>query len=169
MAYLYIAGHKGVVDGLSKGGAVTGVVPRLISRYCWNSPYTHISLPHIESHIGNPQEWVTWEAVSEGVVYGKMGTRSFDLYGYPLDRIEVDKAWAWLGARVGSKYDYWGLYGFLWRSDKYQDPTKWMCSELGAGALESIGKGFNWSVIRPHQISPKILLSICDGPLMVGR
>jgi len=85
------------------------------------------------------------------------GTRfkEIDLTNGRWDRVTVNiptymenRIHAWCERRVGRKYDFKGIFGFVFGKN-FQDPIKWYCSEICAAALRCNGV-FDF----PHKISP---------------
>jgi len=137
-------------------------IPRIIARYQWGVPYSHTAIL-VNPESPNPK---CWEATSAGVTYNgwydcRPAGTPYHVYSYPCTVHQRERAFRFLDRQIGKPYDYWGLFAFLWRSSKYQDPKKWFCSELAAAAFQVSGiSAFNWNVIKPHQITPRLLAAV---------
>lgn len=79
-----------------------------------------------------------------------------------LPTVVVDKLVEWCESRVGDKYDYTAIWGFITRLDR-QDNGKWFCSEFVVEALKTVGVDLfrrtpSWK-ISPHLVSISPLLN----------
>ena len=140
---------------------------RLIMRYQWGVPYFHIACvdPRVTDKV------MVWEAVTDGVVHREQDMdEPFDAYYVDVDSVRAQLYCRKMDEKIGLSYDFLGLYGFLWRSDKYQDNNKWFCSELGAnGLMEAKVPAFNWNIMKPHRVTPALLVAGLKGPYTLGE
>lgn len=163
-AKMWVIGSKGVIEPNNLLQTIWNIPAWGISKFQWGSPYTHIAI------VQNPTraKLRVWEAVAGGVKYHRWRPegRKFDLFYVPCTKEQLLRAHSFLVQQQGKSYDFLGLGGFIWRSNKWQDDSKWFCSELAAAAMEwaDFDEGPNFSVVRPHQMSPVALLTAAKGP-----
>ena len=168
-AKMWVIGSKGVIQPKSLLQTVMNIPAWGISKFQWGSPYTHIAI------APNPKRdpLMCWEAVSGGVKYHEWEPlkAGYDLFYVPCTKEQLLNAMLFLKAQEGKGYDYMGLFGFLWRSNKWQNDSKWFCSELAAAAMERGGfdEGPNFNVVSPHQLNPAILLATAKGPYSLSE
>lgn len=162
---IWVLGHKGLPDG--KMRSLMELPSYLINKYQWGTEYSHVSI--VDPRPNNTGKIMIWEAWWDGVRYCEYDfDRVADAFYIDVPDSKVRLLVAWLDQQVGKPYDYFGLLGFLWRSNKYQNPNKWFCSELVATAFKvSHCKLYNWNIIKPHQITPALMLAALNGPLVV--
>ncbi len=69
----------------------------------------------------------------------------------PLTQQQAWECYQYAHSRIGSKYDWAGIYGFLRRKERHSE-FKWFCSELVAWALWKAG--YPLSRREPYQETP---------------
>lgn len=69
-----------------------------------------------------------------------------------LPRGEEERALEWFEQRLGHRYDYFGLIGFLARPIKGSG-KRWFCSEAVAAAV---------GMVEPWRFCPNTLAALCD-------
>ena len=75
--------------------------------------------------------------------------------GFVLRKIEhpfPDTVWQIASSQIGKSYDWFFLWGFLFRRD-WQDPEKWVCSELIIDSCTKAGHSI-LSLHAPHWLTP---------------
>lgn len=77
----------------------------------------------------------------------------FEVFDYPL--VDEEKALAFALEQLGKDYDFVGITTFPFRT-KWQDPTKWYCSELVAAIAKEGGKPIASDTLQG--VSPRDLL-----------
>lgn len=106
---------------------------------------------------------------SEGTLIGadwKEGVieKEFDQNNYKrVERYEVkgsdqELVEAYMVSQLGKKYDFGAIFGFLSRTDKFENQDKWFCSELVAWAFKESGTPMLNPDVDLHVISPGNLL-----------
>ena len=162
---LYILGHKGLPDG--KLRSILELPSYLINKYQWGVEYSHISI--VDPRSNNVNKIMIWEAWWDGVRYCEYTEdRPADAFYMEVPADTINLFVTWLDQQVGKAYDYLGLLGFLWRSNKYQNPNKWFCSELAATAFKVAGYHlYNWNVMQPHQVTPALMVAALTGPVTI--
>ncbi len=142
----YVAFYKGRKSG-------TGIKPTMfrlldwITRKVTHGPYSHCELAY---KIDDSQYRCFSSSYRDGGVRTKimgLDAESWDLVPIELEDRELMNAKWFMVAYDGDKYDLWGALGikipFI-----YEQPDKWFCSEVVAGAL---------LMPRPHSYSPNSL------------
>jgi len=166
-AKMWVIGSKNVIQPENLLQTVMNIPAWGISKFQWGSPYTHIAVS--QNPMRDPM--LCWEAVVGGVKFHewKSPKAGFDMFYVPCTKEQLLNAHLFLKAQEGKKYDYLGLGGFIWRSNKWQDDSKWFCSELAAAAMEHgwFDEGPNFNVVAPHQLSPATLLLAAKGPYSI--
>lgn len=129
-------------------------VPALISQYQWGCPYTHVGLLYgKDAYI---------EAKGKGVVAGSGSPPYVEWDEFFVDCTVRQKAIAedFIIKQLGKPYDYTGLLNFLSKG-KNEEKEKWFCSELIAAGMEAAEIWpYNWEIIRPFMVSPRLLVAI---------
>lgn len=163
-AKMWVIGSKGVIHPENVIQSIMNIPAWGISKFQWGSPYTHIAI--VQNPMRDPLK--CWEAVSGGVKFHKWKPpkKGYDLFYVPCTTEQLLNAHLFLKEQEGKGYDYMGLFGFLWRSNEWQNDKKWFCSEVAAAAMERSGfsEGPNFNVVKPHQLSPAVLLAMAKGP-----
>ena len=77
------------------------------------------------------------------------GVGGFNRDNWDVVDVEFVKSYSWLGQQLGKGYDYLGILGFF--LFKWQDPTRWYCSEICAVAV-----GVKAERISPQQLYEKL-------------
>lgn len=161
---MWVIGSKGVISPDNALQTIMNIPAWAISKFQWGSPYTHIAI--VKNVMKDPL--MVWEAISGGVVLNKWVAppKGYDLFYIPCTTSELAAAYIFLSQQEGKGYDYMGLLGFLWRSNSWQNDSKWFCSELAAATMERAGftEGPNFKVVQPHQLPPTLLLATAKGP-----
>ena len=85
-----------------------------------------------------------------------------DVFRFPLRSNEAASFVAYLESRVGSKYDYRGVLGFLSRRDGAQSAVRDFCSELLMSASIAAGVPLQERV-EAHRVAPGW---VCRSPLL---
>lgn len=162
MKRIWILGFRGFPN--SKIRLIMEFPAYIIKAYQWGVAYSHVAIVD-----GRCKEFKIWESAIHGVVHVSPDlTRAID--GFYIDVLEdtATKMYNWLDSQVGKSYDFLGLLGFLWRTNKYQNSDKWFCSELIAAAFKEGGvRIFNWNILQPHQVTPATLLTGLTGPFSI--
>jgi hypothetical protein len=135
-------------------GAYGGVssLSKMIKFRGW-SDVSHVSVIRNDDHVieawGNRPSGVrTYQHWSNGHTKGT----KIRVYSIPdWSEIHHKSFWAYQEAQIGTKYDYWGILGFLIRA-KLHCPEKWFCSELVQEA--SIHTGMPFLQKPSHQTHP---------------
>ena len=120
MAEAYLAFYKAPGNGFD----------RLI-RWWTRSSYSHVEL------ILGPIGGTHWRAYSSSPRDGGVRTTRIkaDLTYWDLVPVSTpDAAKAWFEAHLGAKYDWFGIFGFVWRPARGKG-NRWFCSEACAAAL----------------------------------
>lgn len=115
-----LASFKGIRPGL------TGLFS-IGCKFWLGGPYTHTELVFSDGWAG------TSRGTEGGVVLHKIDYPASD---WDIIEIDGDEAYArkWFEDHAGSKFDYFGLLGFIWRPGEGQQ-TRWFCSESVAESL----------------------------------
>ena len=136
---------------------------KLISKYCWGSPYIHIAVATTFAG-GYP---TVIESIGKGVVKHLLKEDIYDIFYVECHPDQRVLAMAWLHEQIGKKYDFSGLFAFLWRKE-YQNDDQWFCSEL---ALEACFQAdivpLNPRIVKSWQVTPRVLLAGCEGPITI--
>lgn len=74
----------------------------------------------------------------------------FDVIG--LTDEQSEKVIEFCNKQLGKKYDFWGIFGFLFRK-KYESSNKWFCSELVYAAFKYAGVEL-LNDIEAYKVSP---------------
>jgi len=126
--------------------------------------------------IGDLSEWESWyKGVEHVELIGtnhSTGTR-VDLYELrnPITEDEKKIGVEFLKKQEGKKYDWWGIFGLLFRV-KTEETDKWFCCELILAFLRKINRTI-LQHIHPWQTVPGVLPMSPDfipcGYIIVGR
>jgi hypothetical protein len=115
-----IALYKGKRGGFA--GAFDAAV-----RWWTRGPYSHVELVFSDGM-----------AASSSTRDGGVRFKRIDFKPEHWDFVEIDgdecNAADWFGERLGAGYDYFGLFGFIWRPGSGVS-RRWFCSEAVAAAL----------------------------------
>jgi hypothetical protein len=135
-----------------------------ITKYSWGIRSRHIAIiKSVDKINGTGLRLNVIEAVGKGVTEHSYEYDPYvhDIYFLELEDQNYVKIMQWLWKQLGKKYDFLGLFGFLFRSDKWQNLHKWFCSELAMYPLFLYHiPVYNWKVIFPHQITPRLAIAI---------
>lgn len=88
----------------------------------------------------------------EGVVRYKRispDLRNWDFVDFPVSLEQEHEIRAWCDTQVGKKYDWAGVFGFVW--DCRDDPDEWFCSKICGQAPKSVGI---WTKVETWRLSP---------------
>ena len=129
--------------GASKG---ISFISKLIKKYQYNDPYTHVFYAYgddLESiDLENP---LLLEAVEVpilkfgGVRVGKFFSNDFkyhtegteiDMFYIEVTKEQKDNIESFLHSKIGLKYDYKGIFGFISKIQYMESKNKWFCSEI---------------------------------------
>ena len=117
-------------------------------RWWTGGPYSHCELVLSEDICG-----------SSSVRDGGVRLKRIDILSGNWDLLEVggdeQAAVEWFNAHLGAKYDYAGLFGFIWRPGR-GNRQRWFCSEAVAAAL-----GFE----EPWRFDPNTLAAAVRLPI----
>lgn len=137
-------------------------INRLISWWT-KGPYSHVEVVVEQSGFdvlgdgGLLGEVRLSEVASSSLLDGGVRIKAINLNPDHWDIIEVDgsaqHARSWFEARVGAKYDFLGVLGFILRIIGH-DQKRWFCSEAVAASL-----GF----IEPWRFNPNSLHAVLRG------
>ena len=105
----------------------TTLMSRMIRWRTW-SDYSHVSWiteggSVLEAWRNGVNEWPTVHHNH------KPGTK-VTLLGLDYSHERIERIESFLRDQLGKRYDRWGVFGFLARSDRLQNPNDWFCSEL---------------------------------------
>lgn len=117
------------------------------------SKYSHCEL------IFGDSAWFSADAWQNKVRY-----TSFDANPYNWDYVEFVTTVkdemilrAWCDSKVGKKYDWWGILGFILPL-RIESPNRYFCSEICVAALQQIGK---FERVDSSKVSPALLATLC--------
>jgi len=142
----------------------TSFISRLIRWFTWGK-YSHASWSFCTVRDGklhgDLSEYGAW--TNGGVQHvdhiGQNHTlhTRIDLYDLrtPLAREEAERGILFMQAQIGKKYDYRGLFGFLFR-EKMDSADRWFCSELVFTFLRRCGRMILQGV-KPYQVNPQMI------------
>ena len=82
------------------------------------------------------------------------GTK-IDIYSIYTTTVGSEKFYSWLYSKIGGKYDWKAIIGFVTRSH-LESSSRWFCSELIYQAMVE-AKIYPLQNIEPHQVAPGIL------------
>lgn len=108
-----------------------------IIRWWTDSPYSHCEIV-----IGN----LAYGASGWDNEFRVTDATKFNPDNWVKVLVESFRGTEWLNAQLGKKYDYLGIFGFLFF--KVEDPKRWYCSEVAAAFLN----------IKLRPITPQDLL-----------
>jgi hypothetical protein len=145
--------------GASKG--ISFFPSKLIKWRQWGFPYTHIF------HIGpkfpeNPNNPFVIEAWNNGMVSGFMSERhtpgtEFTIFSYEASEEQAEVVEKYLHNAIGTKYDWWGIIGFMSFSKTMESKKRLFCSESEFTAPLTAGiKLLNFTI--PSEVSPRLFL-----------
>lgn len=108
---------------------------RLFDRLvCWwmNGEFSHVELV-LAYETDGPSHCLSSSPIDGGVRLGEIDLRSgnWELVDVAADQ---GRAMTWFSERMGKRYDWLGLLGFVWRPFR-TDPNRYFCSEAVAAAL----------------------------------
>ena len=125
-----IAFYKGTRDG------VQGFVNRAI-RWWTNGPYSHVEL--VLNEAGDKEVWL---CASSSGIDGGVRFKAMSLAPERWDIVDVADlfpnrlaALDFFRQHEGAAYDFWGIFGFVWRRSK-GSAKRWFCSEAVAASLQ---------------------------------
>lgn len=135
---LFLAFYKG------KGSLFT----RLI-RWWTSSRFSHVELVRFELD-GSVTMWSSSE--QDGGTRRKnavLTPEHWEILSVQIPRPE--KALEWAEWNLGKKYDWLGIFGFVWRPAK-EDRGRYFCSEFCLSALQAGGFGIG---LKAHKVDPQ--------------
>ena len=126
-----IAFYKGTRTGLQ------GLVNRAI-RWWTNGPYSHVEL--VFGLAGQTEN--IWLCASSSGIDGGVRFKAMSLSPERWDIVDIDDIFAnrmvaadFFTRHEGALYDFWGIFGFVWRR-AMGSSKRWFCSEAVAASLQ---------------------------------
>ena len=100
---------------------------------------------------------IGWESTFKGGVHSfevdTIGGEGIDVKDVPVSSVKAAEMLKWCEDRDGCRYDIKGILGHI-RRKKMEDPDKYYCTELAAGACQSVG--FYIQEMAPWSITPVV-------------
>lgn len=102
---------------------------------CWwtRGPYSHCEIAVDERPDGSLYLY-TSQILEKGVVGRWRYLKPLDWDIIEID-VPAEKVKEWFDKRIGSKYDLFGLLGFVWRRGSRERGNKYFCSEACAASI----------------------------------
>jgi hypothetical protein len=140
----------------------TGIFGHLIT--IKDPPYSHVELydPQrtIQGDDGQSRYYCFSSYEGDGGVRWKHIhlDKHAERYTIPIDPFHL---WAWCDGKVGAKYDWAGILGFL-NPMRRHDKQRWFCSEICLAAIQQYQGGLPWEVVkqRPEKTTPSQLFRL---------
>lgn len=112
----------------------SGIVGQIIRWRTWGD-YAHVAMMLRGKVYESVEGKGVISTMKDHHLANRMPTKVLQI---ELPSLVVDKIEEWCKARVGDKYDYTAIYGFLVRRDR-QSKGKWFCSEYVTEAFKHAG------------------------------
>jgi len=130
----------------------------------WSGIYRHIGIAYNHELI--------FDARFTGIRLNPIDYRdTFHIYELSEEAqryFNEEKAWHWAlqpppAGPYGTRYDYLGLIGYLFREKRLQHPGRWFCSELLRKFLEVGGIAIPFPLPSPTDITNLSFLTLIGG------
>lgn len=87
-------------------------------------------------------------------------TAKHEIVCVPCTAEQKERIIKWMQSQVGTKYDVRLFLGFLFKSTRFDDPNRFVCSEFVASPMATFGL-LNLGKHRARRINPTVLYWLC--------